>query len=166
MNNTKLIEQLRRGQTYDEDMTHIMDEAADALEAAQVEIDHWKTARASAMFAGEQMKAILDAQTASEPAAWQFKDNENGNWCNFMNEEHRQNTIEDGRLEIRALYDHTAPQVPLTEDEFVNCLVKSGCVDNVCMTYPSGQSDITRSSSHADRLLRAIEAHHKIGIKS
>lgn len=35
-------------------------------------------------------------------ALYQFKDHQ-GNWCNFMNEEHRQNTVASGEFEIREL---------------------------------------------------------------
>ena len=55
-----------------------------------------------------------------------------------------------------------APQVPMTEDEIVMCLVESSCIGKVMMSFESGPYDITRTSINADRLVRAIEAHHNI----
>lgn len=55
-----------------------------------------------------------------------------------------------------------APQVPMTEDEIVKCLVESSCIGKVMMSFESGPYDITRTSINADWLVRAIEAHHGI----
>lgn len=55
-----------------------------------------------------------------------------------------------------------APQVPMTEDEIVKCLVESSCIGKVMMSFESGPYDITRTSINADRLVRAVEAHHGI----
>ena len=38
-----------------------------------------------------------------EPTAHQFQDTY-GEWCDFMNESHYENTVKDGRWPIRAMY--------------------------------------------------------------
>ena len=45
---------------------------------------------------------------------------------------------------------------PMTERQIVECLVQAGCLGTVKMSYDSGPYEITRSSSHADSLVRAI----------
>ncbi len=48
--------------------------------------------------------------------------------------------------------------VTLTEAERVKCLVASGCIGTVKMTYDSGPYEITRTSINASRLIDAIIA--------
>jgi hypothetical protein len=47
--------------------------------------------------------AIAAMKQQGEPVAWQFKDDD-GKWCNFHSDKHRDDTIADGRWEVRALY--------------------------------------------------------------
>lgn len=64
---------------------------------------------------------------------------------------------------ILALRPQSAQQaVPMTEDEFVACLVKANCVGVVKMSYDSGPYDVTRPSINASKLKEAFEAHHGI----
>jgi uncharacterized protein YceH (UPF0502 family) len=59
----------------------------------------------------------------------------------------------------------TPPQrKPLTEEQQVDCLVKSGCIGNVKMSFESGPYDITRPSINASRLIEQVEAAHGIGV--
>lgn len=46
----------------------------------------------------------------------------------------------------------------LTESERVKCLVDSGCIGTVKMTYDSGPYEITRTSINADKLIESIIA--------
>lgn len=48
--------------------------------------------------------------------------------------------------------------VTLTESERVKCLVDSGCIGTVKMTYDSGPYEITRTSINSDRLIDSIIA--------
>lgn len=114
MMNTAIINELRTSPLFNN--STLGNRAADALEAAQTSSEprlccgeYAKCSRPCTP-RGEWLATERIKNEASEPVAWQFKDSETGNWCNFMNEEHRQNTIEDGRWEIRALYTHPTPQ--------------------------------------------------------
>ena len=49
-----------------------------------------------------------------------------------------------------------AQEVGLTEAERVRCLIASGCIGTVKMTYDSGPYEITRTSINASRLIDAI----------
>lgn len=49
-------------------------------------------------------------------------------------------------------------EVGLTEAERVRCLIASGCIGTVKMTYDSGPYEITRTSINASRLIDAIIA--------
>lgn len=51
-----------------------------------------------------------------------------------------------------------ALEVGLTEAERVRCLIASGCIGTVKMTYDSGPYEITRTSINASRLIDAIIA--------
>jgi hypothetical protein len=51
-----------------------------------------------------------------------------------------------------------AQEVGLTEAERVMCLIASGCIGTVKMTYDSGPYEITRTSINASRLIDAIIA--------
>lgn len=51
-----------------------------------------------------------------------------------------------------------AQEVGLTEAERVRCLIASGCIGTVKMTYDSGPYEITRTSINASRLIDAIIA--------
>ncbi len=62
----------------------------------------------------------------------------------------------------RAILALRPQAVPMTEDEFVACLVKASCVGVVKMSYDSGPYDVTRPSINASKLKEAFEAHHGI----
>lgn len=63
------------------------------------------------------------------------------------------------RMALNALVCHEAKQeVGLTEAERVRCLIASGCIGTVKMTYDSGPYEITRTSINASRLIDAIIA--------
>lgn len=70
----------------------------------------------------------------------------------------------DGRrcAERDALEAQPAKPVPMTEADMVKCLVAAGCIGTVRMTYESGPYDITRTSTNADKLIRAVESFHHI----
>lgn len=51
-----------------------------------------------------------------------------------------------------------AQEVGLTESERVKCLVDSGCIGTVKMTYDSGPYEITRTSINSDRLIDSVIA--------
>ncbi len=68
--------------------------------------------------------------------------------------------------ELRAMLAATPAPAPaqepvtmtLTERERVKCLVDSGCIGTVKMTYDSGPYEITRTSINADRLIESVIA--------
>ena len=62
----------------------------------------------------------------------------------------------------RAILALRPQAVPLTEDEFVACLVKADCIGVVKMSYDSGPYYVTRPSINASKLKEAIEAHYGI----
>lgn len=77
----------------------------DALDRAEEAFDD--------VFDGFNKRAAIAAAIASTgsapapsavPVAWQFKDDLTGEWRGFVNDQHRDNTIADGRWEVRALY--------------------------------------------------------------
>lgn len=73
---------------------------------------------------------------------------------------HREQMLADARA-ILALRQQA---VPMTEDEFVACLVKANCVGVVKMSYDSGPYYVTRPSINASKLKEAFEAHHGITV--
>ncbi len=110
MNNSKLINELRSSQLFDN--STLGNRAADALEASQPALCCGEYAKCSRPCTprGEWLAKERIKNETIDPVLWQFKDSETGKWCNFMDEKLRQNTIEDGRWEIRALYTHPSPQ--------------------------------------------------------
>lgn len=70
--------------------------------------------------------------------------------------------VEYGKACARAALEaERARRVPLTEEQLMSCLVESGCIGTVKMTYESGPYEITRPSINASRLAHAIEAARK-----
>lgn len=144
----------------------------------------------------EQQQKEFESVTrpvAHAPVAWQFKDSITDDWCNFMNEEHRKNTIEDGRWEIRALYTHPAPQKAAQPvDDLVIWECKAGGLKRLSQKIYDKQSDAIKrwysriptpqvpmtddeiyqmysepcSDKEMIEFARAIEAHHGIRVKS
>ena len=70
---TDLIERLRGFEDIDPDGEELMLQAADLLEAQAKQIEHWKAARESAMFAGEEMKKQMEALQAKLSAQSKLK---------------------------------------------------------------------------------------------
>lgn len=68
----------------------------------------------------------------------------------------------DPREIVRAILALRPQAVPMTEDEFVACLVKANCIGVVKMSYDSGPYYVTRPSINASKLKEAVEAHHGI----
>lgn len=71
------------------------------------------------------------------------------------------------RLEITRAIEHAIgpKRHPLTEEQLVKCLVEAHCVGIIKMSFESGPYEVTRPSINADRLVRAIERVHGIGVK-
>lgn len=53
----------------------------------------------------------------------------------------------------------------LAEDDLVACLISSGCVGTVKMSFESGPMDITRPSLNATKLARAILARAILALR-
>lgn len=54
---------------------------------------------------------------------------------------------------------------PMSESDIMKCLTRVNCLGTVLMTFGSGPYEIERSSVVCEALIRAVEAHHSIGIK-
>lgn len=61
------------------------------------------------------LRYLAEILRGSEPVSHQFLDPITGNWCNYMNDDHRKNTIEAGYTE-RALY--AVPQIKTYKPAF------------------------------------------------
>lgn len=53
---------------------------------------------------------------------------------------------------------------PMTEEDIVKCLVDTRCIGGVRMTYDSGPYELTTPTMIAVNMVRAVEAHHGIGL--
>ena len=53
---------------------------------------------------------------------------------------------------------------PLTEQQIVQCIMSSGCLGTVKLSYEAGPLGITRTTVNADKLVKSIERAHGIGI--
>jgi hypothetical protein len=62
----------------------------------------------SAQMRAYALQAIEDWKKAQVPASYQFQDRD-GEWGNFLNDRHRQDTTEDGTWPIRSLYTLEQP---------------------------------------------------------
>jgi len=131
----------------------------------------------------DAMLAATPATPSQEPVMWQYRSwfAENtgtpgwSEWAEVKARNAYTGTVMDSvrefqhyiaqgyKYEIRALYAATpapapAQEVGLTEAERVMCLIASGCIGTVKMTYDSGPYEITRTSINASRLIDAIIA--------
>jgi hypothetical protein len=89
----------------------------------------------------EVYKAMWQAalSVAQEPVESQFYDESTGKWCNFINEQHRQNTIKDG-YKVRDLYTHPHPKCEPLDDGMVLQMCRNSTTTNhegieICNPY-------------------------------
>ena len=54
---------------------------------------------------------------------------------------------------------------PLSEQQIVQCIIDAECLGTVKMTYDSGPLEITRTTLNSDKLVKAIERAHGIGVE-
>lgn len=110
--------------------------------------------------------AAAQQQGGTQPVAWQFQDRK-GNWHEFTDEEHRLNTIEDGRWPIRALYAHPPPSAPVgvpegwpkanEEDASRGWTIDYGFLDRVTDIAKSRTYYTTSAEASEQVLIAALE---------
>ena len=97
-------------------------------------------------------RLVLSSTDNASPAADAIKD--------FA--EMRGLLLDDAKVQDWQAYTAPPQRKPLTEAQQVDCLVKSGCIGTVKMSFESGPYDITRPSINASMLIEAVEAAHGI----
>lgn len=94
-----------------------------------------------------ELRRLAALEQAAEPVIYQFQA-QDGTWRDFIDQRHYQNTVDDGRWPIRALYTHPAPRKPMTQADMQKLL--SEHFDN---------DELTGADY---KLIRAVERFHGI----
>jgi len=89
----------------------------------------------------EQPKAV------QEPACYQFR-SADGSWHSFHSQKHYEDTVADGRWQIRALYTAPQQQEPMTDEQMWQIWNAQGCDE--------------MNQKEATAFARAVERFHRI----